>query len=536
MRKKNFILLVCILLAVGCGGKDTSRYKVFRYNESSGITSLDPLKATNLSNIWAIQQIYEGLTCIDSAGKVQPLLASSWTADTSYTRFVFYLRTPVFFHPSPAFGKSERLFTSADVDFTCNRVYKNPSTSWAFQNVEYDSLTARLHIETPNDTTVIFFLKQSMAHFPQMLALPFCGMMAEETVHYFGTDLRRNPAGTGPFYLKAWHENEKMILSRNEKYHVHGLPLLDGISISFLKDKQTALLEFIRGHFDFISGLDAAYKDELLTNDGKLHPRYTKDIYISRQPYLNTEYLGILMKEDDTHPLSNLHIRKALNYGVNREKLIKFIRNGMGTAGTCGMVPPSLYTGVQPPQGYTYNPDFFYDEIKQAGFSSPAQVPVITLYTDVAYTDVCTFLVHEWNDLGLKVNLEVLDRPTLKSQVAKGGCLFFRGSWIADYPDPENYLSLFYGPYASPAGSNYTHFSSPEFDALYDARLHTRQADEVNRIYARLDSLVLTQSPVIILYYDEVIRFISKRVTGIPAHPMNYLDLRKTNLQVIPAP
>ena len=104
---------------------------------------------------------------------------------------------------------------------------------------------------------------------------------------------------------------------------------------------------------------------------------------------------------------------------------------------------------------------------------------------------------------------------------------FFRASWIADYPDAENYLSLFYSKNFAPNGPNYTHFSNNEYDKIYENSLRETNPEKSKLIYSRLDSIISSKSIIVPLFYDEVIRFVSKNVVGMEINATNLLDLRK---------
>ena len=116
------------------------------------------------------------------------------------------------------------------------------------------------------------------------------------------------------------------------------MPFLDAIAITFIKDKQSAFLQFIQGHLDFISGIDASYKDEILIKNGDLQPKYKDKVNLQSLPYLNTEYLGFLI---DNKPLP-LEIRQAINYGFDRVKMLKYIRNNIGAPAVNGFIPLGL--------------------------------------------------------------------------------------------------------------------------------------------------------------------------------------------------
>ena len=118
--------------------------------------------------------------------------------------------------------------------------------------------------------------------------------------------------------------------------------------------------------------------------------------------------------------------------------------------------------------------------------------------------------------------------PTATLRQAKtGGKLeAFRASWIADYPDAENYLSLFFAENFSPAGPNYTHYSRAGFDSLYHMALATAKPVKRIALYQNMDHMIMNDLPVIPLYYDQAIRFTQKSVGGLKMNPTNLLDLK----------
>ncbi len=115
----------------------------------------------------------------------------------------------------------------------------------------------------------------------------------------------------------------------------------------------------------------------------------------------------------------------------------------------------------------------------------------------------------------------------IRQSRADGSLDAFRSSWIADYPDAESYLSLFYSPNHTPAGPNYTFFQNKEFDSLYDFAKNIEDINERKVFYKHLDSIMIQEAPIVPLYYDEAVRFIQKRVTGLGINPQNILVLKR---------
>jgi len=343
-------------------------------------------------------------------------------------------------------------------------------------------------------------------------------------------DFRSTPIGSGPFYMKRWIENEKLVFRKNPLYFEidekgKQLPYLESVAITFLPDKQSEFMQFAQGNLDFLSGLDASYKDELLSPAGKLNPDYQAKLKMQKSPYLNTEYLGIY-QEDQNEALHSKKFRQALNYGINRKEMIAYLRNSIGVAGTHGFIPKGL-PGFTEEEKYTYQPNLAKQLIQEFKEETGIQNPSIRLATNASYLDLVEFVQKQLQQLGIEVQIDVMPPSTLLQQRSAGDLPIFRSSWIADYPDAENYLSLFYTPNFSPKGPNYTHFSNAVFDSLYTKALSTSAAQERTKIYQKMDSILIEEAPFMVLYYDEVVRFTQKNVEGLGINPLNLLELKK---------
>ena len=115
---------------------------------------------------------------------------------------------------------------------------------------------------------------------------------------------------------------------------------------------------------------------------------------------------------------------------------------------------------------------------------------------------------------------------TLRDARVNGKVDMFRSSWVADYLDAENYLSLFYSKNFAPNGGNYFHFKNTEFDSLYDKAFTITDIEERKKLYEKMDSLAINKALMVPMYYDEVVRFTRKNVTGLGINAVNLLDLR----------
>jgi len=507
---------------------------IFRYNESAGIATLDPAYAKDQALIWATSQLYNGLVRLDSNLNVEPCIAKRWTVSDDGLTYTFTLRDDVLFHRSEFFGTedSTRRVVAADFLYSFRRIM-DPAVSspglWIFANVADDGFVA------PDDSTFVVRLRQPFAPMLSLFAMPYCSVVPHEVVEHWGADFRSHPCGTGPFRFQYWKEGVKLVLRRNTHYFERdekgaSLPYLDAVAVTFIVDKQTAFLEFVKGNLDFMNSLDASYKDELLTRTGQLRGKYADRIEMVSTPFLNTEYLGFNMElfcagmSDD----ARRKVRQAINYGFDRRKMMKYLRNGVGKAGCEGMVPCGLpgYDSSSA-YGYDYRPEESQRLLAEAGFPRGEGLPELVLSTTSSYLDLCKYIQQQLSLTGIKVKLEVTPPAALREQMAQGKVPWFRGSWIADYPDAENYMTLFYSHNHSPAGPNYTHYASAAFDRLYERALRVSDEEERVRLYRAMDSLVMADAPVVVLYYDQILHFTQKCVKGLASNGMNALDLRR---------
>ncbi|NTW32195.1 MAG: ABC transporter substrate-binding protein [Bacteroidetes bacterium] len=538
----SLLILSVIFLLSSCSENknNTENKTVFRYNESSGIVSLDPAFAKDQACIWATNQIYNGLVQLDEKLNVRPCIAKKWEISADGLIYTFHLRNDVFFHDHELFknGKGRKV-TAQDFVFSFNRIIDPKIASpgaWIFNNVNNSLNNNKFNFKALGDTTLLICLSSPFPPFIGLLSMQYCSVVPKEIVEHYGKDFRKNPVGTGPFKMKLWKEGVKLVLTKNENYFEtdgkQRLPYLDAIAITFVVDKQSAFLEFLKGNIDFMSGIDPNYKDELLTRKGILNKKYLAKFNLLTESYLNIEYLGFLV--DSLSPLfsnSPTHlkaVRQAINYGFDRKKMIKYLRNNIGYPGIYGFIPvgmPSFDSTKM--KGYEYNPAKARKLLNDAGFPNGEGLPEITLSTTSSYLDICEYIQQQLSEINIKIKVDVNPPATLREMVARSKIAFFRGSWIADYPDAENYLSLFYSKNFCPKGPNYTHFYNKTYDSLFEKAQYETTDSVRFEYYRQMNRIIMEEAPVIVLYYDQVLRFCQKNITGLTSNPMNLLTLKK---------
>lgn len=236
----------------------------------------------------------------------------------------------------------------------------------------------------------------------------------------YGRDFRSHPVGSGPFQFIALEEGQALLLKRNPSYFEKDekgrqLPYLRGIKINFNDSKATEFLLFRQGKLHFVNDIDASFKDEILTKTGLLRKDWEGKIKLNKHAYLNIEYLGILVDSNNAlvkaSPLRLKAIRQALNYGFDRRKLMLYLRNSIGMVAESGFVPAGLpsFDSVQV-RGYRFDPAKARQLLEEAGFPGGIGLPEIKLLTVPIYSELASYIVREWQELGIPVKVEVVQK------------------------------------------------------------------------------------------------------------------------------
>ena len=332
LRKKRYLIYLFAFVSLwilSCNNHQHPNKKIFKYNEITGIASLDPAFAKNQSIMWAIHQLYNTLVEVDSNMQLKPSLAKAWELSSDNKTISFHLRNDVYFQDDDCFanGKGRKLL-AADVAFSFSRIIDKNTASpgaWIFNN-RVDSVAPFTAVD---DSTFQLKLQNPFQPIIGILSMQYCSIVPQEALEKYGNEFRRHPVGTGAFAYVAWEEGQALVLKKNDHYFEKDaagkpLPYLDGIKVNFYDSKATEFLEFQQNRLDFINDIDASFKDELLTKTGNLKKEWDNTIELQKHAYLNIEYFGILADTTNTllknSPLKLLKIRQAINYCIDRKQ------------------------------------------------------------------------------------------------------------------------------------------------------------------------------------------------------------------------
>jgi ABC-type transport system substrate-binding protein len=501
--QKHRFYIFLLFLSYACGNnKSNDAPLVFLYNEAAGIASLDPADAISLAHIRIQSAIYQTLTDAKGNG----VLADSLISPDEGLNWYVYLKAGILFHPHPDLPSGYKL-EAKDVVATLDRIRQSSRLNWLLDGVKFvrAETSYLVHIE----------MEQPDLQIPAKLASPFSAIIPEPLATSQTSDLRFSPCGTGPFFLHKWIPGERLILHRFPDFPAYinaetSVKFPDALTVSFLKDGQTMLLEFLSGRLDGLPGLNPAYSNHLLGEDGKLETKVASDFQFLRFPFLNTEYIGFNLSASDHPILQNSGVRSIMAASIRMQELLNALRSGIGIPADVGMVPPEISFNSESPNPFLAG---IHSSLQQSGIPPLKEWPVIKIHTDANHSDLISSIVSGWQALGIPVQIQLEDRAGLKAGIARGRFSIFKASWIADFPDARNYYQLFLEKNKIPAGANYTTYSSEAFQRAYSSGE-----------WEKLDSILVADMPVIPLYYDESVWFLQNKWQGMTVDPLGRPD------------
>ncbi|QDW23505.1 ABC transporter substrate-binding protein [Pedobacter sp. KBS0701] len=535
---KYIFWFFCVILFFSCKeNADHHDKKVFNINLDQGLTSIDPAFARNQNAIWMTNQIFNGLVQIDSSLQTLPCIAKSWQVSEDALTYTFNLRNDVYFHDDPIFknGKGRKVVAS-DFAYSFYRLIDPKVASsggWIFS----DKVKDKSNFIALNDSTFQIKLVRPFPPFMSLLTTQYCSVVPKEIVEHYAKDFRSHPVGTGPFRFKYWKEGEILVLLKNERYFEKdekgkALPYLDALKASFITDKQSGFMSFLKKDLDFYYNVDGSYRDDILTKSGKMTSKYKGKFTLTKSPYLCTEYVGILVDTSlsivKNSPLRLKKIRQAINYAIDRDRLIKYLRNGIGVAATSGFIPKGMpgFDSLAV-RGYSYNPKLAAKLLAEAGFPEGKGMGEVTLNTTTTYKDLIEFIQGQLTAVGIKVKIDVSPSASLRDLMSKNSVNFFRGSWLADYGDGENFLSMFYSKNKVPYGPNYTAFYNKEFDELFEKSYYEADNEKRFELYRKMDQIVMDYAPVVPLFYDQSVVMLQNNISGYSFNPLSLMILKR---------
>jgi peptide/nickel transport system substrate-binding protein len=561
MKLTSVAALTLVLLLSSCGKKsqthqlkDANRGKkyggTFYTNETGDLRSLDPVSNNDETSSHICESIYNNLLELDKNLNVIPSLSALPQVSSDGLTYTFNLRTDVYFQDDACFpdGKG-RKFVAKDVVYCWTRALDPTTNSLAFPYFQvikgataYFKSAGKLPegvvgLQAPDDHTVVVTLEKAFSPFYLYPLLGCSYIYPHEAVEHYGKDFTHHGVGTGPFKFVEYKEGQYCSVVRNSHYWDHDadgnqLPYLDGVRYSFMKETKAELLNFEQNKLDHVYRIPTEFYQDVVDENMQPKGKYAK-YQIVHLHAMSSQFYGF----NTSTGVSNVHLRRAFAFAIDRNKIIKYVLKGQAAAaGTHGIVPPSMpgYP-IESVYGFSYNPDSAKIELDLAKQEMGGNLPDLTLQYNTGggrNEDVAQAIQQQITEtLGLSLKLQQVEWAQHTEMIDEGKAKFFRLGWIADYPDPQNFLNLLYGkniPASGPSSINSTRYNNPEFDKLYEAAIAATDRNEINRLWAQAESLAMHDAPMLVIYYDEDFHILQPWVKDFPANAMARMVLDKT--------
>lgn len=532
---------------VGFGGKRREGM-IHRRAFPAEVKGFDPVTAGDLYSGTAVLQIFEPLYEWHYLKRYEltPLTATALPETSEDGRtLTIRLRPGIRFHDDPCFpGDAGRELVAGDYIYSWKRVAdpRSESPLWAFfqgaiegldafreaaqaaESVDYDQPVAGL--TAPDPHTLVIQLTKPSRLFPMFLAMPFTSAVPREAVERYGDGFLNHPVGTGAFRLDEWKRDSRFVLRRHAHYRdvrypsegqppdrtysgdeARGLlrlagqraPFCDWIEVSILTEDQPRWLEFVNGNLDVSAIPKDAFGQAIA--GGRVSPDFAaRGITLESTPDLDLVYMCFNMSDPVVGGEKNKLLRRAVARAIDETKLRELFYNDRGVLAQ-SMIPPGLFG---------YDPDYRspsqYDPARAKALLAEAGYPdgagLSELVYDMTGSDTTTrnmgeFLKGSLAQVGIKLRLVSNTWPAFDEKTNKGQLQMFGAGWGADYPDPENFLQLLYGPNSAPNGQNAARFQDPEYDRLYEQVRALPNGPERLAAVRRMVDIAAEQQPLV---------------------------------------
>ncbi len=558
MRKLGYLFLFTYLIVSSCGsGDDLSEMKanggaayggIFRFKSSEKITTLLSVSSSSIYTQRVASQIFETLLSIDpESDKVIPGLAESYSVNQSATIFTFKIRKGVQFHEDDCFEDDVRELTAQDVkntlDFACSKTVDN-EIHWMLISVikgakeNYNSSKKGLiskgvsGIKVIDNHTLTIELEYPFIGFDKLLAHRSLGVFPKEAFEKYGLEIVKHPIGTGPFMLDQWEE-DKITLTRNPNYWKkdefgNQLPFLEGIEVTYSKDKKSELMAFRNQEIDLVLQIPAEEIDNVLGSLEDAQAGKNIKHKIDSRASLSTAYYGFA---NAVEPFNNPDVRKAFNLAIDRDFLVNNWMQGDGYPCLNGFVPEMGDYDDKKITGYKFNVAQAKALMEKAGYSNGSGFPIINLYVNTKEGSV----VHKLalgvqkqlkENLNVTIPIKLCSIEERDKAILNGEAKFWRGGWIADYPDPENFLNLFHSKNigSTLAISNPFKYKSQSYDKKLEMAMKESNPIRRTNYFMQCDQQVTDESVVMPLYHADFMTMINNRVKNFHSNSTEIID------------
>lgn len=556
-----FLLFSFSILLNSCGddNSDTSNMKAvggkiyggeFSFMSPEKIESLLPISVSNIYSNRILSQIYEPLLRIDmSTMQVIPSLAESFKVSEDAKVFTLKLREGIMFHEDDCFSNDEdRILTAEDVKFSldlaCSGLKHNEISYLLVDKIlgaaEYNKAsenqlpdTGVKGVKVIDARTIQITLDEPFVGFDKILTHNSLGIMSKKAYLKYGEKLNTHPVGTGAFVLKEMNA-EKIILARNADYwrkdeFGNQLPFLNKVVMTYSKDKRSELTAFNDRKIDIVLEIPV---EEIQYVFGTLEDAQNgKNVKhkVETETSMKMTYMAFACESKE---FSDERVRKAFNLAVDRQSIIDEYLEGEGYAAEHGFVPPMDNYPYKKVKGYTFNPELARSLLAEAGYKDGSSFPKLEVYVNTKegssiHKMMKGVVANIKANLNVDLKIKLCTIQQRNEAITKGTAKLWKGGWIADYPDAENFLTLFYGKNISDNEMSVVNdfkFRNERFDLNFEKALKELNKEKRNDLLNECDQITIDHAAVLPILTDDFIVMVNVRVRDFKTNAIQALD------------
>ncbi len=555
------VVMACFTSCKNSDDKSSGAYtggnKVVRLAEVTAPTNIFPHRLTNAVEGLIACQIHEGLVRINPKDlSIMPGLAEKWEISPNGKTITFHLRKGVKFQNVGAIaGKSIEL-TTKDIKFTFELLCTDRPNNLHFQTVCKDRVVGANEfylaskkgvkqeisgLKIIDDYNFSIDLLNSPNIFLEILANPVAAILNQTA--YESTKENTN-VGIGPFILDEKATTAKhIVLYKNIDYYGkdkagNSLPYIDSLIIEIVATSEDALRGFQSGKFDFITSVPSSQLKQIVEDNISSFKGSPPKFILDQRPEMLSSYYVFNVNKP---PFNNLKLRQAINYGIDRDRIIDRVLFGQAHGPAInGIVPPSFsFYKSSSIKGYTLDIEKAKKLLKEAGYPDGKGLAEIQLLVNSGnsrnQTVAGEIQKQLKNNLNINVTFESLPTAEKFNLQVKGQGDLYRDGWIADYPGPESFLSVFYG---EPVTDDTSHMAYPntikyknaEFDKYYKLGRDAVNRDSASVYFLKAEQILVNDAPLIPLWYDSNCRLISDRLKNFQSNALRYFDFTQVSV------
>ncbi len=496
-------LCASLLLLIGCGVSRSAREPgTATFLIETMPANLDPRVATDAQSQYLDSLIFSSLVQRDAQMNLQPDLAERWEIPNPRT-YVFHLRPGVRFH-------NGQPLVAADVKYTFDSILsgavKTPKRG-AFRVVE--------SVEAPDDSTVVFRLREPFASFLWNVTRPGVGIVPDPGMLSAANSPSEHPIGTGPFRFVSAVPDSEVVLDRNPDYFGRA-PTLQRVRFRIVPDATVRALELRKGTADLTLNS--------LTPDMVPVLQHVPGIELTEEPGTTLAYIAVNF---DDPILARRDVRQALAYATDRKTLVRYLLRGQARLAS-SLLPPNHWAYSNDVPHYDYDPARAEQLLDAAGFSRGAGGMRLRLTLKTSTEESARLLgaalQDQWRRIGVELELRSLEFATFYSDITRGSFQLYLARWVGGNNDPDIFEYVFDSRKMPPEGANRGHYRNPQLDELLD-RARVEMNQEIRKkIYAEVQRIVARDLPYLNLWYMDNVCVHRARVTNIVLTPTGDYD------------